>query len=126
MFFKRDDLMQTRTAAIVITAIFIAACASQPGPINRPGKVVDEDQYQIDWNDCASYSESMMAMRRADPAPVTGSGQRRNQDDFDAPEDEIDYYDDSFDAAGGDISGEGDSLMLFRECMAERGYLIRN
>jgi hypothetical protein len=118
-----DKNLTTASAAILVLSL--GACASHPDPIiDMQG--VNEAAMQVDWDECAAYSEQVMIARGTAKGAAGGavvgaaagaiSGDTANGAGYGAV----------FGAARSATDGGKEKERVFKNCMRGRGYRVLN
>lgn len=113
------------TSLITGLAILLTGCAAGPSPVRDPG-AVDEVQLNVDWNECVAYSRDEIADRYEESQSMRSSRDQKYAEEHDGEGGEYEFSSEEFGAMGDVISAESEQEQIFRQCMIQRGYSLRD
>ncbi len=121
--------MRLLTAAPLIAALAcLAGCASHPDPIIDM-KGVDQEQFVEDWNECKVYSQEVSvakgAAKGAGLGAVIGAAAGAIGGDSDDVAEGA-AYGGLYGGTGSGLEADREKQLVFKRCMAGRGYRVLN
>ncbi len=119
--------MDTRIKLLVvllISAIF-TACASHPDPIIDT-KGVDPQAMQVDWTDCAAYSDQVVIAKGAAKGAAGGAAAGGVAGAIGGNAEQGAGYGAVWGAARSTLHGDREKQNVFKRCMRGRGYRVLN
>lgn len=113
------------TIVILTASVVLSGCAAHPDPIIDM-RGVNESTMQLDWDECAGYSEQVIVAKGTAKGAAGGAVAGAATGAISGDVGQGAGYGAIWGATRSTIDADRDKQMVFKRCMRGRGYRVLN